>query len=93
MFGMPSGNWQVPRVEINMAEAAQSTQQEFWRPPTPVMGQEGVQAESIPAMAEVCPRCNTEFLLGAQFCHICGVRRSIVVIAEKNPKETAVEKM
>lgn len=29
----------------------------------------------IPAMAEACPRCGTEFLLGSKFCHSCGRRR------------------
>jgi hypothetical protein len=31
--------------------------------------------EVIPAMAEACPRCGTEFLLGSRFCHTCGDRR------------------
>ena len=26
-------------------------------------------------MAEACPRCGTEFLLGSRFCHSCGGRR------------------
>ena len=26
-------------------------------------------------MAETCPRCGTEFLLGSRFCHSCGGRR------------------
>jgi len=26
-------------------------------------------------MAEACPRCGTEFLLGSRFCHSCGARR------------------
>jgi uncharacterized protein (DUF983 family) len=26
-------------------------------------------------MAEACPRCGTEFLLGSRFCHTCGTRR------------------
>jgi len=58
-----------------MAEAAQGTQQEFWRPPSHAIGQEVVLTESIPTMAEACPRCSTEFLLGAQFCHTCGGQR------------------
>ena len=31
--------------------------------------------QPIPAMAETCPRCGTEFLLGSRFCHTCGSRR------------------
>lgn len=26
-------------------------------------------------MAEACPRCETEFLVGSRFCHSCGGRR------------------
>jgi hypothetical protein len=26
-------------------------------------------------MAEACPKCRTEFLLGSRFCHTCGSRR------------------
>jgi hypothetical protein len=28
-----------------------------------------------PAMAEVCPQCRTEFLVGSRFCHTCGANR------------------
>jgi hypothetical protein len=49
-----------------------------------------MQGETIPAMAEVCPRCNTEFLLGAGFCHTCGVRRPVAVSAEELADAAAV---
>jgi hypothetical protein len=57
-----------------MAEVVQETQREFWRPP--VLAAETVpDRDPIPAMAEACPRCGTEFLLGSRFCHSCGGRR------------------
>lgn len=57
-----------------MAEVVQDTQQDFWRPP--VLAEEPAPArDPIPAMAEACPRCGTEFLLGSRFCHSCGGRR------------------
>ena len=56
-----------------MAEVVQGTQEEFWRPPR--VSEEAVVVRSHPAMAEVCPRCQTEFLLGSRFCHTCGRRR------------------
>jgi hypothetical protein len=68
-----------------MAEAAQGTQQEFWRPPSPSVEAEVLQVEPVPAMAEVCPKCSTEFLLGARFCHTCGVRRPVAVSSEERP--------
>ena len=58
-----------------MSEVIQETHQEFWQPPTPATAEGIVIRESIPTMAEACSRCGTEFLLGAQFCHACGVRR------------------
>lgn len=62
-----------------MAEVVQETHQEFWRPPSPVVvidtADEIVVREAVPAMAEACPRCSTEFLLGSRFCHTCGGRR------------------
>ncbi len=73
-----------------MSEVAQRTQQEFWRPPSPTVVTEPMQSESSSAMVEVCPRCSTEFLLGARFCHTCGVRRPVVVSAEERADAAAV---
>ncbi|MFB3815108.1 MAG: hypothetical protein ACE14L_13460 [Terriglobales bacterium] len=51
-----------------MSGAAHNLDQEFWRPPE--------QASSAPAIsAETCARCNTEFVVGARFCHVCGTER------------------
>jgi len=64
-----------------MSEVAQETHQEFWRPPSPAVlnniniADEIIVREAIPTMAEACPRCSTEFLLGSRFCHTCGGRR------------------
>jgi hypothetical protein len=65
-----------------MSEVAQQTHQEFWRPPSPATVEEIVIRETAPAMAETCPRCSTEFLLGSRFCHSCGGRRHEAVSAE-----------
>jgi hypothetical protein len=59
-----------------MAEVIQKTSQEFWQPPAPVMaGELLIPEESAPVMAEACPSCGTEFLVGSRFCHSCGRRR------------------
>ncbi len=58
-----------------MAEVVQDTHQEFWRPPSPVVAEEVVLRETFASMAEACPRCGTEFLLGSRFCHTCGAKR------------------
>ena len=57
-----------------MADLLQETHQEFWQPPTALMAG-GVVVDSAPTMAQVCPGCGTEFLLGSGFCHSCGGRR------------------
>jgi hypothetical protein len=47
---------------------------EYWRP----AGQAGAVAESSPivrSQVDVCQRCNTEFVLGSRFCHVCGAGR------------------
>ncbi len=66
-----------------MAEVANETQQDFWRPPSPVMTEEVdvIVRTVVPTMAETCPRCGTEFLLGSRFCHSCGGRRPETISA------------
>ena len=58
-----------------MAEVAQEPHQEFWQPPSAIMSEAVVRHEAAPTMAEVCPSCGTEFLVGSGFCHSCGRRR------------------
>jgi ribosomal protein L37E len=50
-----------------MSDLVQGAQQDYWRPP--------VNAGSSSGMAEACRRCGTEFMVGAAFCHICGMGR------------------
>lgn len=66
-----------------MSEVAHDTQQEFWRPPSLTAEPTPVQPEG-PAMAEACPRCGTEFLLGSHFCHTCGAYRPQAVSPAAN---------
>lgn len=58
-----------------MAEVIQEAQREFWQPPSPSVSNDAPRQEIVPTMAEACPRCGTEFLLGSRFCHTCGGRR------------------
>jgi hypothetical protein len=52
-----------------MSEAIENTQHDFWRPPV-------IESQAAsPAMVEVCDGCETEFMVGAQFCHVCGAAR------------------
>ena len=52
-----------------MSEVVDNAPQEFWRPP---IARPDV---ADPAMVEVCDRCETEFMVGAKFCHDCGAAR------------------
>jgi hypothetical protein len=72
-----------------MAEVAQNTQQEFWRPPSHPSG-ESTAAESISSMTFACPRCGTEFLLGSHFCHTCGGRRPEALTAAARADAAAI---
>jgi hypothetical protein len=69
-----------------MAQVVHDAQHEFWRPPAPLV-EVADQVASIvtaPAMAEACPRCGTEFMIGSRFCHACGAQRP-----ERNPSPTS----
>jgi hypothetical protein len=69
-----------------MSEVMHEAQQEFWRPPTAVVA-EPVAAGTMPApaMAEVCPQCRTEFLVGSRFCHTCGASRPLAATGVTSP--------
>src|SRR5713226_8429580 len=59
-----------------MAEVVHDAHQEFWRSPTVL---EPLAGTVLPAagldVAEACADCGTEFMIGARFCHTCGLRR------------------
>ncbi len=59
-----------------MAEVVHDAQQDFWRSPTVL---ETAAEITLPAaaaeMAEACADCGSEFMIGAKFCHTCGLRR------------------
>lgn len=65
-----------------MAEVVHDARQEFWR--SPGVLEPAVEA-TLPAataeMAEACADCGTEFMIGAKFCHTCGLRRPPVATA------------
>src|SRR5579871_188628 len=76
-----------------MAEVAQGTQQEFWRPPAPLVDDAAIILQSSPTMAETCPRCGREFLSGSHFCHTCGGRRPQAISAATKADAAAIATM
>jgi len=75
-----------------MSEVLHEAQQEFWRPPSSVAPEPvALASTAVSVLAEVCPQCQTEFLVGSHFCHTCGASRlpSGGVAAASNGKELA----
>jgi hypothetical protein len=60
-----------------MSEAIQDTQNDFWRPPLAVQPAQIIIPAVSQLLVEACSRCETEFMVGARFCYVCGsVRRA-----------------
>lgn len=59
-----------------MSDLVRDAHQEFWRPPL---------AQTPVANADSCRRCGTEFMVGAAFCHICGMNRHRTASAQGVP--------
>jgi hypothetical protein len=59
-----------------MAEVINNAQQEFWRSPTIAQPLAGDSLEATgQATVEACADCGTEYMIGARFCHACGLER------------------
>jgi hypothetical protein len=62
-----------------MAEVAQDARQEFWQSPAVL---EPAMEATLPAataeLADACADCGGEFMIGARFCHTCGLRRPVM---------------
>lgn len=77
-------------IGSRMAEVVPGTEQEFWRPPTHRVEHEISLPVVQSIMAETCPRCGTEFLLGSRFCHSCGGRRPEAVNSSTRSDAAAI---
>src|ERR1700733_3580406 len=68
-----------------MSHVVQSTGQDFWRSPTvldsPVESQ---LSSAVQYTTAACEECSTEFMIGARFCHSCGVPRPAVPTVEQD---------
>jgi hypothetical protein len=74
-----------------MAEVIQDAQHEFWRPPSALdpSAHADTPSSETREMAEVCPGCGSEFMIGARFCHSCGTIRPAVSQARTAPASDA----
>ncbi|MGB7603337.1 MAG: hypothetical protein WBM24_23740 [Candidatus Sulfotelmatobacter sp.] len=76
-----------------MAEVVHDAQQEFWRPPSVL---EGAAETKLPLLssqdlAETCPGCGSEFMIGARFCHTCGLSRPVLSKPVLSKVDTTIE--
>jgi len=55
-----------------MADAAQPTPHEFWRPPIDAVTDESAAHVET---TDACSRCGAEFIVSSRFCHACGASR------------------
>jgi hypothetical protein len=68
---------------LAMAQVVHDVQHEFWRPPT-VLGpaiETPLPPSTAQNMVETCGGCGSEFLIGARFCHSCGLGRRVLSAA------------
>ena len=59
-----------------MAGTAHNVPQEYWHPPASATANS--EPKLTTGLVEVCDRCETEFMVGARFCHSCGAARPTV---------------
>jgi hypothetical protein len=62
-----------------MAGFVHDAQQDFWHSPAglqPVTDADA--APIIQGVAEACGSCGSEYMIGARFCHTCGLRRPLL---------------
>jgi len=72
-----------------MADVIQDAQQEFWR--SPALNEPVAEASPPvdPPAPEACVDCGSEYMIAAQFCHTCGLRRALPAGASLNAVTTS----
>jgi hypothetical protein len=63
-----------------MAEIVRDAQQDFWRSPTilEAPAEPALPVAASQSMSDACAGCRSEFMIGALFCHTCGLRRPLL---------------
>jgi hypothetical protein len=76
-----------------MAEVVHDAQQEFWRPPAVLdaAAETKLPLLSSQDLAETCQGCGSEFMIGARFCHRCGLSRSLLSTADTTRETTVAD--
>lgn len=80
-FGFPIATCRVapsPKI-FPMAEFVHDAQQDFWQSPVRLdPSPEPNLPTSSPRLADACAGCGTEYMIGARFCHACGIPRPLI---------------
>ena len=71
-----------------MADVVHDAQQEFWRSPT-VTGSPAPLVAAAQGITVACAGCHSEFMIGARFCHTCGLRRPELAKADTSVSRAA----
>lgn len=67
-----------------MAEVIHDAQHEFWTSPAILENAAADSVLPVSHMAVACSGCGSEYLIGAKFCHTCGVPRPHVLSTAAN---------
>lgn len=61
-----------------MADVIEGTQHDFWRAPSMIEAADATVSSIVSRQtSDVCSGCGGEFLIGAKFCHACGLTRPV----------------
>jgi hypothetical protein len=62
-----------------MAEFVHDARQDFWQSPVRLEPSPGANLQDVSQrMADACAGCGTEYMIGARFCHACGLPRPAI---------------
>jgi hypothetical protein len=68
-----------------MAEFVHEAQRDFWRSPVQLQPSPDANlAAGAQAVADACPGCSTEYMIGAKFCHACGQARPSLIAVHRD---------
>lgn len=67
-----------------MAEFVHEAQRDFWRSPVQLEPSPDANlAAGAQAVVDACPECSTEYMIGAKFCHACGLARPSLIALQQ----------
>jgi hypothetical protein len=71
-----------------MAEFVHDAQRDFWQSP---VRPEPNLSSGVHPLADACAECGTEYMIGARFCHACGLPRPFASEPDREPHPRFVQ--